>query len=79
MAGDLGFLPRRQACVGGAQLPVGDRRQPGDLVGDIDAVGLRHSPQLLDLDFEFGDGFFEIKEMTHGAGALAHFAAGGSG
>ncbi len=73
MAGDLGFLPRGQLGVGGAELLVGDRGQAADFVGDIDAARLRHPPQLLDLAFEFGDGFFEIEEMAHGAGALAQF------
>jgi hypothetical protein len=53
---------------------VGDRGQAADLVGDVDAVGLRHAPELLDLTLKFGDWFFEIKEVAHGAGALAQFA-----
>ena len=77
MAGDLGLLPRGETRVGGAQLLVGDGGQSRDLVGDVDAIGLRHTAELFDLAFQLGDGFFEVEEMTHGPGALAHFAAGG--
>ena len=41
VAGNLGFLPGGQFGVCRAQLPIRDRREPGDLFCDIKAVGLR--------------------------------------
>ena len=66
VARDLRLLPRRQARVGDAQLPVGLVGQPADLLGDVDAARLLHLPKLLDLALELGDGFLEVQVRSHG-------------
>ncbi len=78
MAGNLDFLPGRQLGVDGAQLLVGLVGEPGDFVGDVDLAGRLHAPQFLDFAFEFGHGFFEFQELTHGTRRLAHIAGVGS-
>src|SRR6185437_1206182 len=65
--------PGGEFGVGGAQLAVGDQGQPGDFLGNVDTVGLRHTPELLDLAFQFGDRLFEVEVVAHRARALAQF------
>ena len=73
MAGDLGFLPGRQLAIDGPQLTVRGGGQPGDLIGDVQAVGFRHPSEFLDLALQLSDRLFEIEEVAHGTGALARF------
>src|SRR5258708_29391010 len=75
MASDLDLLPRRQLRIGLAQLPVGLRLEPRDLVGDIEVAAVGEVPQSLDLALELGNRLFEIKEMAHG-GALRSTGTG---
>ena len=69
-----GLLPGRQLRVGRPQLAVRHRRQPRHLLGNVDAVGLRHAPELLDFAFQFGDRLFEVEVVAHGARALAQIS-----
>ena len=47
------------------QQPVDLGLEPRHLVGDVDAVRLRHASELFDLAFQLGDRFFEV-EKVHG-------------
>src|SRR6185437_1520951 len=65
MTRDLHLLPRRQPGIDLVQLPVELGLEPLYLVGDVEIGRVRQMPQLLDLVFELGDGFFEIEIVFH--------------
>src|SRR5579863_10408865 len=77
MPGHLGLLPWRQLRVGRPKLPISDRGQPRNLISDVDAIRLRHAPQLLDFAFQLGDRLFEVEVMAHGARALPQITGRG--
>jgi hypothetical protein len=68
MARDLGFLPGGELGVERLELMIRLGGEPGHLVGNIDVTRRGDAPQLLDLTFEFGDGFFKVQKLTHAWG-----------
>ena len=74
MASDLCLLPGRQLGIRRTELAVRLIGQARDLFRDIDAIRLRHAPELFNLALELGNRLFEVQEVTHAAPALAHWA-----
>ena len=64
MAGDQGFLPRRQVVIEVAERLRGLVLDPRNLFADV-AAGGRQCAQFVDLGVEFGDWLFEIKVAAH--------------
>src|SRR5260221_339824 len=65
MAPPVDLLPSGQFGIGWAQLAVGLRLEPRDLVGDVEIAAAGEMPQGLDLALQLGDRFFEVEEMAH--------------
>ena len=74
VAGNLGFLPRRQFFVGLPKLPVDLALEALDFGPDVDLAAAAQAAQLLDLGLELGDRLLEIQVAVGSHGAAYHNA-----